>query len=455
MRVLKNLIILKFWTITLVFAAPLLAITYYVDGKNGNDVNSGIEKSTALLTIQMAVSKIQPGDSCVVLAGNFPERIVISKSGRANAPTVFLAETGVIVRGFTIEADYIHVIGFEISDTIYHWKDGVGIFVKGKSCEIKNNRIHDVTRPGIMLYAEAPEAASISACLISGNVIERAGTAGIIVMGQNHRIEGNDISHSLQFPPKSANPPESADADGIRFFGSDHIFRKNYIHDILLSDPGNTDPHIDCFQTWGPAVNITIEQNYCDNPNDNMQGIMIGCEATPIKNIIIKNNIINAFRIINAHNCDNLTILNNSFKSELFYLGSSGYGIELHDSPFARIENNLFYNVGRHLYPYLWKDSASEKGLKVGYNCVYIDSNMPLKGNPWPNDLWQVNPRIQNSSENNFRPAPESPLIDTGNLNELTNDYDDKPRPRGTGVDIGAFEYQSPAPPDSVILKTP
>jgi hypothetical protein len=29
-----------------------------------------------------------------------------------------------------------------------------------------------------------------------------------------------------------------------------------------LEEP-NPDPHVDCFQTWGPVTNIIIERNFC------------------------------------------------------------------------------------------------------------------------------------------------------------------------------------------------
>lgn len=455
MREKTYLKIVKFCILGFFFSASLLASTYYIDGTNGNDANLGRQRTSALKTIQKTVAKLQAGDSCIVLGGSYNERITIQRPGRAETPTVFLAEGRVIVRGFTIEADYIHIIGFEISETADDWKEGAGIFVFGKNCELRNNHIHDVSRSGILLYAESPNSAITSGCLVHGNIIERAGTAGITVMGQNHQIEANDISHSLQCPPGCKEKAESADADGIRFFGSGHVFRKNHIHDILLSDPGNTDPHIDCFQTWGPAFNIVFEQNICDNPNDGMQGFMISSTTSPVADIIIRNNIISAFRPINAWNCERLYVLNNSFKSELFYRIESGYGIELHNSPNARIYNNLFFDIGRHVFPYLFKDGNSDRGLEVAYNCVYMSDGLPPKGNPWPHDLWQVNPRVQNGAEKDFRLTPESPLIDTGMIIEITNDFDGKPRPKGMGMDIGAFEYQSPAPPDSLVLKIP
>jgi hypothetical protein len=74
-----------------------------------------------------------------------------------------------------------------------------------------------------------------------------------------------------------------ADADALRFLGSGHVFRGNYIHDIDNGTSENPDAHIDCFLTWGPAANITIERNPCEwpeaaNDDDNEVG-MLCCKA--------------------------------------------------------------------------------------------------------------------------------------------------------------------------------
>jgi len=427
--------------------SPIWAAIYYVDAITGNDTNQGTLRNTPLKTIQKAADKSAPGDTCLVRPGSYNERIHITRSGAPGQPIAYQAEGSVVTQGFRITADYIQIIGFEITDTINDWKDGAGIHLQGKYGEIKSNYIHDVTRVGIQVWASEKDSTETSNCIISGNRIVKAGLAGIEIYGRNHLVENNDISHTLQHPPKWSDVPSWADADGMRFFGSGHVIRRNHIHDITLTDPGNIDPHIDCFQSWGPAYNIIFEQNLCEILTDGMQGFMISETNAPVKDLVVKNNIIKAFRLLNVFDCENMVIVNNSFKSELSYKGASGYGIELHNSPNSKVKNNLFYDVYRHSYPYLYKDSASEIGLDVGYNCHYMSDGTPPGGSPWPNDLWQVDPKLVNVSANDFHLQPDSPLINAGiHLSEVANDYDGNSRPRGTSYDIGAFEFYSPEP---------
>jgi hypothetical protein len=430
--------------------------TYYVHALLGNDTSAGTTSGAPFRTIQRAHDLAGPGDTIEVAAGEYGSRVYITRSGSSGQPILYRATGRTVTKGFTVTASFIHITGFEITNTEDHWADGAGIAVTGKSCEIRDNYIHDVTRVGINLVAAERDSPDTSNCIVSGNRIVRAGLAGIMILGRNHIIEANDISHSIQHPPKWINPPSWADADGIVFLGSGHIIRKNYIHDITTADAGNTAPHIDCFQTYGPAYNILIEQNYCDNPDDGMQGFMISSVNPPVRDLTIRNNVIKAFRIMNIWDCERPVIVQNTFRSRLDYKGESGYGIELHNSPAAKIRNNLFIDVGRHLYPYLGKAGSSANGLEAGNNSHFMTDGKPPAGSPYPGDIWQTDPKLVDLSSDDYRLRQDSPLIDKGTpLTEVTRDFSDTHRPQGAGYDIGAFEYNAsssgkPSPPHNV-----
>ena len=434
--------------VTCLLILPIVsnAATYYVGAANGNDANVGTAREAPLKTINKASQKALAGDTVLVLPGTYDERVYVRRSGASGQPIIYQAEGTVVCRGFTVQASYIHIVGFEITDTVNNWEDGDGVHSAGKYNEIRSNYIHDVTRIGIQIFSPSPDSPEGSNCVVRGNRIVRAGLAGIEIYGQNHLIESNEISHTLQYPVKWTNPPDWADADGLHFFGSGHIIRKNFIHDITLKDPENINPHIDCFQTYGPAYNIVFEQNFCDIPDDNMQGYMIELINAPVQDITVRNSVIKAFRPLNVWNCPGTVIVNNTFASKLSYQGPSGYGIELHSSPNSKVKNNLFYDVGRHTYQYAHIDSTSQTGTDVGYNSHFISDGKPPAGSPRANDLWQVDPKLVDVAANDFRLTAGSPLIDAGaTLAEVTVDFDGLARPQGSGYDIGAFEFGSPA----------
>ena len=102
--------------------------------------------------------------------------------------------------------------------------------------------------------------------------------AGIRTEANNNLIENNEIYHMKQ--------------DGIWFFGSNNVFRGNYIHDILA--PGfSGDPHADCFQTWDwnwDTQNVVFENNFCNHTRSSGSNQIFMVEGDRLKNLTIKNN---------------------------------------------------------------------------------------------------------------------------------------------------------------------
>ena len=458
---LKIFVRLSILSFVLTFGIPTMAwsTTYYVNGESGNDSNSGTSEANALKTIQKASDLMLAGDNCTVFPGNYPEKVTVGKSGGVGSPIGFLASGNVIMEGFRIHGvDYINIKGFEITGTkIDAWSRegraiGAGIALEGRHCEITDNYIHDVAGIGIdMRGIWEMDAETTSSCIVRGNRIAYAGTCGIHVAGRNHLIENNDISHTLQYPPKLYDPPSYVDADGIRFFGTGHVIRKNYIHDILHSPDNVNDPHIDFFQTWETAYDIVFEKNLCVSPNTtgSNQIAMISQSAGKVGNLIFRNNIFimndpgySPIRIEGNTDstgyAEDFVIVNNVF---VHPNGIGTAGIILKDTKRAKIKNNIFYDYGNSDYSYIYLEK-NVVDLEAGYNCIYKSDAEAPKGGPYPNDLWMVDPNFVDFAGMNFRLKENSSLIDAGvNLSEAPEDYDGMSRPQGSSSDIGAFEH--------------
>jgi len=433
--------------------AVALAATYYVDA-NGNDTNPGTI-SQPWKTIQKAALTMVAGDKCIVLSGNYQGDVNITKSGTATDPIVYEANgEAVLNASFKIDANYIRVAGFEVI--------AGGIFTNGDYCQVLDNYVHDRTgNAGIGAYGRYGT--------IRGNTVVRAVECGIKVNGQNNLIENNDISHTLTQPPDHSY---TTDADGIRFFGTGHIFRKNYIHHIMHSETGG-DPHIDGFQTWGPASDMVFEQNFYESvdTSGSNQTAMVSDLSGPVNNLTFRNNI---FLMNDPGYCamslyhvgdtpgifiENISVVNNTFVHKN---GSATGAIWMRAIRNSTVKNNIFYDYCSELvksYVNFYTDLPSEN-INIGNNCVYNTSGAYPNNGAYPNDLWMTNPEFVNLESADFHIKSNSPCIDKGEiLSTVPNDYDGNLRPQGAGYDIGAYEYvqsnQAPvanAGPDQTVI---
>ena len=71
-----------------------MATTYHVSAANGNNNNPGNAPDKALRTIQAAINKAQAGDTILIRAGTYSERLHIQKPGTVDAPITITAQQG-------------------------------------------------------------------------------------------------------------------------------------------------------------------------------------------------------------------------------------------------------------------------------------------------------------------------------------------------------------------------
>lgn len=418
---------------------------YYVDSTQGSDSYPG-SQNQPWKTIQKAANNLYAGDTVIVISGNYSERVEITRSGKPENLITLIAEGAVMTKGFTVKADYISISGFEISDTDDHSVSGWGVYVLGNNCIIENNYIHNATRGGILIDNLTSDDGISNNCIIQDNRLYHNSQSGIEVHGRNHLIEGNEIWGTIQYHPKWVNPPSWVDADGIRFFGSGHIFRQNYIHNISIDQEENINPHIDAFQTWdnedGQVGSDSIfEQNR----------IVLGKGATGFQieggahNLIIRNNIVNTFRgVLTYENGQppytrpsDIFVLNNAFIGDLLYqIEENPAGLLIGDTTNIVIKNNIITEQrGQTIMLY------SSMG-DVDYNLFYnSDGSSPL-WSPSINDVWEINPLFVNPENGNFHLQAESPAIDAGiSLEIVIDDFEGILRPQGKNSDIGPYEF--------------
>lgn len=379
---------------------------YYVS-TTGSDSNSGAS-STPFKTIQKAANTV-PAGSIIYVLGSTNERVTITRPSIdfecATAPCK--------MQGFAISAPSITINGFSI-DNIPNISNGYGIYVTSTNCSLTNNYITHGNWGGI------GTSATSSGCLVKSNTLTYNSQSGLKILGSNHVIQANDISHSIQNPSWTTNGV-NADADGILFFGTNNIFTGNYIHDISYGDPGNISPHIDCHQTWA-------------NNGNNANGIVFNGERCVLDNIVsstgeastcfttqeqtgailIENSLLDCTfgAFIKPATGGSISFNHNTILGQTGQSSANSFGVWSNGALGVGLTNNIVYNFSG--------DSVFVKngGSVIGNNNLFDDpyKNVTFTGYSLAKDLMNLDPRF----DTNYYLQSGSPALgaasDRGNI---------------------------------------
>ena len=328
--VLRAFLLLQFFTICSI--GPTFATDYYVDGKNGNDLNSG-SQDRAFASVHRALDVVQPGDTIhveptVTYSGPF----WIAVSGKPNAPITLQGDGGsqamttvVGSNSFAIQVDgsasYITIQGFDAS--------------------APGNRSAIFVSPGA------------THVLINGNRAHDSGGTGIAASGADYVAVFNNVVFNNAFDTTSSC------GSGISLYqlrntdGSTAV--KNYVLNNVAYGNSNT-PGGPCSDSDGNGIIIDDARN---SQNNSPYGPYVG--AT-----LVANNVAfgNGGRGIHVYNSDNVTVVNNT----LYENNQDPHGgpwqpgeITLLQSCNDNILNNIVYSDG------LKKDYYYHVGISVQY----------------------------------------------------------------------------------------
>ncbi len=464
-----------------VFTTSALSHFYYVNQKaaGASDSNPGTE-AAPWLTIQHAADMAQPGDTILVLPGDYG-RVAINHGG---APGQFITFKGVTVpdrslvqpdaafdphhpvmvpsrpdvnavtRGFAFATQYtgptvsyVRVENFEIT-RIY--QPGVAMVGRGgvylrntQDVEIVRNFLHDLNPnpTGYDYIGIRGDAQDNVGTVVKDNTLYRVQGTGIVLMGRDWLVEGNDASHGLDTNTDSGLEV-GGDSDAVRFFGSGHVIRNNYFHDNLDTEQTGK-PHIDCFQTFSVypdtqyADHILVEGNTCRNMGQ-MLMVEDSSEAAgtgdKVHHLTFRNNVFIGARAfaMQGSRADYFTFVNN-------VVAQSNYGaIGLTNCPHSVFANNIFYLNGSGAQI----DQDSMPGTVWDYNLHYPDFSWPPKQPAYDqHSLFGADPRLVSASSGDFHLQVNSPALDRGMaLVEFNYDKDLRARPQLAGWDMGAYE---------------
>jgi hypothetical protein len=398
---------------------------YYVDQNHpaASDANPGTA-SLPWETLSHAAGTATAGDTVLVKAGTYAERVNPSNSGAPGAWITFKADPpgSVTMHGFyTYGSDYLWIEGFRVTHNpaLTGWTEKYGVFIRSDHVAVVDNTFVDLPATAIQGYWHDPYPHD---AYVAGNLISRS-QMGLGITGFNWLVEQNEVHRLVNYG--------GGDSDYARFFGDGHLIRDNTFHGTLPAEIGAA--HVDCFQTFDNngefSHNVTVEGNWC---SDFHQGFMGEAHFYhDISHLTFKNNVFAhgwAWGLA-VEDISYLTAVNNTF----FDIEHHGIGLS---GPFAHhavIENNIFFDTGTSYWFPSGSDSSGD------HNLIYLSQAPPVSG---PHDLVNVDPAFVDPGGDDLHLKLESPAIDAGAQRpDVDRDFEDWPRPSGGGWDLGAFEF--------------
>src|SRR5262245_655709 len=159
------------------------AATYYVDRNlPGSDSNNGLSESTPFLRITRCVAvAVNPGDTCLIKNGNYPEPVTMTRSGVEGSPITVKNYPGhtplLPMSGYTNSANRFELLGTA-------------------SVPIKYITVQGLTISGAYFGISLYNADHI---VLRQNVLHHNGQQGLLGNGTQIVIDGNKLYHNGMF----------------------------------------------------------------------------------------------------------------------------------------------------------------------------------------------------------------------------------------------------------------
>lgn len=413
----------------------------------GNDANPGtIDQPWR--TIGKAASTLSPGETALVRAGTYPERVIVQKSGSPGKLITIAAYPGETVTidgaGLSLPEDWGGLV--DISDRSYVRISGlrvinagpdlnaVGILIdNSQHITIDHNYTYNTVSSGIAAWG-------CTNITIDSNEVELACNDGeneclTVAVTDTFVISHNEVHHS---------GPGSLGGEGIdaKDGSSNGEVFGNHVHDNQ-----RLGIYVDAWDKH--TFNIRIYNNLVHD-NVGSDGLTLASESGGLlENVSVFNNVVynNGLSGITIstngesvlHPMRDIFIINNTFAGNGSEIWGGGITLENPDVENVILRNNIcsdnvWYQIG--IDP-----EISLQEVTVDYNLIdgYRDFEGELRGDNYQ----EGDPLFVNPSAGNFHLQSGSPAVDQGsNVDAPVGDFDGISRPQGNGIDIGAFEYQ-------------
>jgi len=430
--------------LVIVLAGPVTAATYYVDAA-GADTHAGTE-AAPFKTIGHAAATASPGDIVIVRPGEYDEVVTVTTSGRKDRPITFRADPArkARLKGFVLEADYIHIEGFEITNPA----DGADGIFAGQThyknartgCKLIGNDIHDLTGTAITTGTHA---------VVKDNIMRNV-FRGLWVNGHT-LVENNEVDTLVPIMVTHNGEQRPKKSQYAFFAGEDITFRGNYFHGSPMKDMPRWG--LDFFTTWdawiiGSSRRILIENNRCFNATHASEPLAEQHKQS--SHITYRNNLfVNTVYVgVLCKQWSHITVEHNTF------INCGAYPVWFQrprETEDAVVRNNLIAYWNHDRRPHGGPDAESGIRIDDSLDADAVDCDYNLfhgcLNREYGEHDFTAEPRFVDPANGDFRLKDGSPGIDAGTpIKAVATDLRGVKRPQGDGWDVGAYEWTATPP---------
>lgn len=424
-------IISLFFGIVIGFCSVGSATNYYV-ATNGSDSNDGLgpEASRAWRTLMHAVNIAHGGDAIFIRGGTYSGQEIWMQKNSGHGGS---AQTG-----------YLTITNYQSEIPIFSGSGGRWILYGVGYIKIEGINFVNPCTLGLLSQQGIPENIEIRRCHFSGAYSVYAGALN--VLGRNILVENNVLSLT---PSGSTNDHGiyilAGSGNGVSYTTDGVIVRGNRVSGVSGYLIHLYDERKDYSDPSRLITNVIIERNYCENSTARAGILAATGPNTEIRNLTIKNNIVNnvsTYGIATLYGDRGLGISNvNIYNNTIFDYDGAGIYIGTGTNT-VEVKNNIVHKGA---------GTGSYHIQNFGSSCIaeancYYPVPASLSG---LSDLKKVedDPRFIAPSSDDFSIAFNSAAIDNGvSISSVTTDYVGTVRPVGYFYDIGAYEYAEGAP---------
>lgn len=397
-RELASLIVLAF-LLSVVEPLPAADIVVDIQHPAASDDTGDGSPEKPFKSIRAAFGRAAPGDTVLVMPGDYGAKMDLHKSGEKDKPIIVRSAVpreariaGFDVAPWNRNNSFLRIEGFTFAPGE---TQGAGIDISlGDHIDIVGNRFIRCGIAGGRIRKGSEDVSQARHIRIAYNYMTDMAIA-ISIAGHDFTIESNEI-----FSLKLRGP---GDADHARLFGIGHTVRYNYFHGTQPANIGKA--HVDIVQFFDQNGDILRDLTVHDNVFFDFHQMFM---ATALKaephaaNMTFTRNIASspwgAWGVC-AAGIPGVKVFNNTFHDIIWY----GTGISRQRGE-GVIQNNIYSKINQAVQ------------INQGATAV-CDHNLIFQAKPGDagkDNLVDVDPKMIDPAGGNFRLAPDSPAIGAG-----------------------------------------